>query len=385
MPVNKIVTVPQTQNAAVRDGFGAEARVTVKNIPVTQPAPDQILVKINWSGLCASDRSLLRDEWVAYNGAIPPMSAQALGIAGHEGAGVVVAVGHQVSDLWKVGDRAGIKWIASTCGTCEMCSNGLDEAHCPSAAHHAVELPGTFQEYCVTDGIYATKIPDGVRDEEAGPIMCGGFSAYAACKRTAVKPGQWIVILGAGGGVGHFALQYAKAMGMRAIAVDGGQKEKMCRDLGAEEFIDFSGDVVGEVMRITTYGAHGVLVAASPQEAYDIAPLTLRVRGTMVVSFSSSYSLLSKTNKLLHQQALAIPRSPTVVAGSSAAVVSGKRLNIVGSLVGTKKEAEEALDFTARGLVHPVLTKGTLGDVDKFCDLLEAGQIHGRVVLKVSS
>ncbi|KAJ4178360.1 hypothetical protein NW767_014882 [Fusarium falciforme] len=365
MPVNEIVSVPQTQNAAVRDGFGAEARVTVKKVPAIQPAPDQILVKINWSGLCASDRSLLRDEWAAYNGAIPPMSAQTLGIAGHEGAGVVVAVGHQVTDMWKVGDRAGVKWIASTCGTCEMCSNGLDEAHCPSAVHHAVEIPGTFQEYCVTDGRYATKIPDGVTDEEAGPIMCGGFSAYAACKRTAVKAGQWIVILGAGGGVGHFALQYAKAMGMRVIAVDGGQKEKMCRDLGAEEFIDFSEDVVGEVMRITTYGAHGVLVAASPQEAYDIAPLTLRARGTMV--------------------ALAIPRYPTVVAGSSAAIVSGKRLNIVGSLVGTKKEAEEALDFTARGLIHPVLTKGTLGDVDKFCDLLEAGQIPGRVVLKVST
>ncbi|KAJ9419788.1 hypothetical protein FOXG_06962 [Fusarium oxysporum f. sp. lycopersici 4287] len=365
MAPNASNRIPQTQYAAVRDGSGAGARVSVKKIPVPQPASHQILVKINWSGLCASDKSLLRDEWAGYNGMVPPMASSTLGIAGHEGAGVVVAVGDDVSAFWRVGDRAGIKWIESTCGVCEMCSNGLDEAHCPNIVHHAVEIAGTFQEYCVTDGRYATKIPDGVTDEEAGPIMCGGFSAYAACKRTAVKPGEWLVILGAGGGVGHFAVQYAKAMGMRVIAVDKGkEKEDMCLALGAEKFIDFSNDVVAEVMRITTYGAHGVLVAAPPQEAYDLAPSTLRVRGTMV--------------------ALALPQSPTVVAGSSAAFVSGKRLSIVGSLVGTKREADEALDFAARGLIRPVLTKGTLHDVDKFCDLLQAGKVPGRVVLKVS-
>ncbi|KAF4957438.1 hypothetical protein FSARC_11313 [Fusarium sarcochroum] len=365
MSSNRLDTIPQTQNAAIRDGSGTNARVSVKTIPVPQPAPHQILVKINWSGLCASDKCLLRDEWTAYNGTIPPMAASTLGIAGHEGAGVVVAVGDQVSDLWKVGDRAGVKWIQSTCGVCEMCSNGLDEAHCPTVIHHAVEVAGTFQEYCVTDGKYATRIPDGVSDEDAGPIMCGGFSAYAACKRTEVKPGQWLVILGASGGVGHFALQYAKAMGMRIIAVDGGkEKEKMCRMLGADEFIDFHNDVVAEVMKITTCGAHGVLVAAPPQKAYDLAPFTLRVRGTVV--------------------ALAIPKYPTVMVASTAAVI-GNRLNIIGSLVGTKKEADEALDFTAKGLVRPVLTKGTLHDVDKFCDLLQAGEIPGRVVLKVST
>ncbi|KAK7424418.1 hypothetical protein QQX98_000383 [Neonectria punicea] len=237
---NENATVPQTQNAAVANGSGPSAKVFVESIPVTQPAPHQILVKISWSGLCASDKSLLRDEWSAFGKMVPPMAASTRGIAGHEGAGTVVAVGDEVSNIWKVGDRAGVKWIESTCGVCEMCSNGLDEAHCPSAVHHAVEVAGTFQEYCVTDGRYATKIPEGVKDEEAGPIMCGGLSAYVACKRSAVKPGQWIVILGGGGGVGHFALQYAKAMGMRVIAIDGGkEKEQMCRKLGAEEFIDY--------------------------------------------------------------------------------------------------------------------------------------------------
>lgn len=85
------------------------------------------------------------------------------------------------------------------------------------------------------------------------------FTAYVACKRRAVKPGEWIVLLGAGGGLGHFAVQYVKAMGMRVIAVDGSpEKDKLCRSLGAEEFIDFMTcrDVATEVMRITTLGAH---------------------------------------------------------------------------------------------------------------------------------
>ncbi|KAF4334889.1 polyketide synthase enoylreductase [Fusarium beomiforme] len=366
MASNQWDGIPQTQQAAIRDGSGSDAKVSVKTIPVPRPAPHQILVKINWSGLCASDKCLLRDQWEPYNNDALRMAPASLGIAGHEGAGVVAAVGDDVSAFWKVGDRAGVKWIESTCGVCEMCSNGLDEAHCPSVVHHVNEIPGTFQEYCVTDGRYATRIPDGVADEVAGPIMCGGFSAYAACKRTAVKPGEWLVILGAGGGVGHFALLYAKAMGMRVIAVDiGKEKEDMCRKLGAEEFIDFSNDVVAEVMRITTYGAQGALVAAPAQAAYDLAPFTLRVRGTMV--------------------ALAIPSDPSVVAGTSAAVILNKRLNIVGSLVGTRRDVDEALDFAARGLVRPVLTKGTLHDVDKFCDLMQAGKILGRVVLKVSA
>ncbi|KAF5640407.1 ADH5-alcohol dehydrogenase V [Fusarium sp. NRRL 52700] len=363
MSVDVTYEVPDTQKAAIRDVSGSSAKVSVKTIPVPRPASHQILVKINWSGLCASDKSLLRDEWASYNGMMPPMAPSTLGIAGHEGAGVVVAVGDDVSTLWKVGDRAGVKWIESTCGVCELCSNGVDEAHCPKAVHHAVEVAGTFQEYCVTDGRYATKIPDGVTDEDAGPIMCGGFSAYVACKRAAVKPGEWLVILGAGGGVGHFALLYAKAMGMRVIAVDiGKEKEKMCLTLGADAFIDASENVPAEVKRITTYGAHGVLLATPSKEAYDIALYTLRIRGTMV--------------------ALGLPTSPAVMAGSSAALIIGMRLNIFGSLVGTKREADEALEFAARGLIRPVLTKGTLDDIDKFCDLLQEGSLPGRAVIK---
>jgi propanol-preferring alcohol dehydrogenase len=192
--------IPKTQRAAVKQGTGDSSTIVIKEIPVPEPSPDQILVKINYSGLCASDKSLLHDEWSF------KMSDCTAGIAGHEGAGTVVAVGSNVSDLWQIGNRAGIKWIASVCRKCEFCTNGADECCCPKQLNSGFTIAGTFQEYCVTDARYATRLPDGVKDEEAGPIMCGGVTAYTACKRSKVKPGQWIVIPGAGGGESHHLL-----------------------------------------------------------------------------------------------------------------------------------------------------------------------------------
>lgn len=355
--------LPKTQRAAVKQGSGEASTTTIKEIPVPQPGPNQILVKINYSGLCASDKSLLRDEW-----SVISMTPESGGISGHEGAGVVAAVGSNVQDLWKIGDRAGIKWIASICRRCEFCTNGSDECHCPKQLNSGFTTPGTFQEYTLTDAHYATRLPDGVKDEEAGPIMCGGLTAYVACKRSRVKPGQWIVIPGAGGGLGHFGVQYARAMGMRVIAIDGGDaKRDLCISLGAEKFIDFTttSDIKAEIMKTTTYGAHGVIVFSATREGYEKAPYLLRPNGTMVC--------------------VGLPKDSSIIAGADAVTMSLNRLNVVGSVVGTLKEAEECLDFTARGLVHPILTHGGLEDIDKFCDQMNAGKLIGRAVIKISA
>lgn len=198
--------------------------------------------------------------------------------------------------------------------------------------------------------------------------MCGGVTSYVACKRSQVKPGQWIVLPGAGGGLGHLAIQYAKAMGMRVIAVDGGhEKEKLCLSLGAEHFIDYTttADLPVEVTRITKYGAHGVIVTAGSREGYATAPSLLRVGGTMV--------------------SVGIPADPTVMAGAPPLLLTSKRLNIVGSFTGTLKEVDEALDFTARGLVHPVLVHGSLHDLDDLCAKMDAGKLVGRAVIKIAA
>lgn len=174
------VPIPSRQRAAVRQGHGSGAKAPIQSIPVRSPGPGQILVKINWTGLCGSDKSLIRDEWRDFGISMKDVTN---GVAGHEGAGVVVAVGEGMEKRWKIGDRAGVKWIASTCGECDFCRVGSDEVHCPDQTNSGFSVAGTFQEYVLADGRYTSRIPDGVTDEEAGPIMCGGVTAYTACKR----------------------------------------------------------------------------------------------------------------------------------------------------------------------------------------------------------
>lgn len=176
--------------------------------------------------------------------------------------------------------------------------------------------------------------------------LCG-LQAVSHCKepvanilltngaRSQVKPGQWLVIPGAGGGLGHFGIQYAKAMGMRVIAIDGGdQKRELCLGLGAEVFIDFQqiDDIATMISQITKVGAHGVIVTAATRKAYESAPTFLRPNGTMVV--------------------VGLPQDSSIIAGAPPITLALRRLNVVGSVVGSLKEVEEALDFTARGLVH---------------------------------
>lgn len=191
--------IPETQSAAIKQGSGDSATTKMTTIPVPKPGPGQILVKINYTGLCASDKSLIHDEWAGFGVAMQPITQ---GIAGHEGAGIVVALGPDVHG-WREGDRAGIKWIAQVCGTCAMCREPGGETLCMNQINSGFTIAGTFQEYALTAANYATKLPDGVTDEEAGPLMCGGVTAYVACKRSGVRPGQWIVLPGAGGGLGH--------------------------------------------------------------------------------------------------------------------------------------------------------------------------------------
>ncbi|KAI2957130.1 hypothetical protein CBS147322_2235 [Aspergillus niger] len=357
--------LPTHQRAAIRQGTGPTSTTTIETIPVERPGPGQILVKITWTGLCGSDKGLLHDDWAAFGVSMQP---EAKGIAGHEGVGRVVAVGEGMEMRWKIGDRAGIKWIASVCGECDFCLTGTDEVNCINQKNSGFTMPGTFQEYCLADGRYASRIPDGVSDEEAGPMMCGGLTVYVACKRSNVKAGQWIVLPGAGGGLGHLAIQFARAMGMRIIAIDSGEeKRELCQRLGAEVFIDFqqTPDVAAEVMKVTKYGAHGIIVTAATKAVYAAAPGYLRPNGTMV--------------------AIGLPNDPTILAGAPPLMIALKKLNIVGSITGTLQDTQEALEFTARGIVHPVLTKGKLEDLDSWVDKMAKGQLAGRTVLQVSS
>lgn len=206
-----------------------------------------------------SDVHFMVNDW-----ALPPMSTFGTRCAGHEGAGVVVKVGKNVTE-WKVGDRGGMKPLWDVCHNCEQCWNGR-ENYCPSGVFTGLMATGTYQQYVVSPSKYTSRIPEGVPDHVAGPIMCSASTMHRALIDSGLKPGNWVVFPGGGGGVGIQGVQLAKAMGMRPVVIDSGDKKKtMSTEMGAEVFVDFKEhkDVAAAVKEATDgVGAHGVLVTA---------------------------------------------------------------------------------------------------------------------------
>lgn len=212
------------------------------------------------------------------------MSSFSVRSPGHEGAGVIVALGANVT-TWKLGDRAGIKPVYDCCFACELCWSGR-EAYCEAAPQIGLQFPGSYQEYVLSPARYTQRIPDGVSDLVAGPVMCSGSTIYCSLKEAGLRAGSWAVFPGAGGGVGHMGVQIARAMGLRVVGIDEGEeKRELCMRLRCEAFVDFQKveDVVGEVVKICDgKGAHGVFVTASSKEAYESAPKMLRVSGKVM-------------------------------------------------------------------------------------------------------
>jgi alcohol dehydrogenase, propanol-preferring len=194
-------------------------------------------------------------------------------------------------------------------------------------------------------------------------IQCGGVTAYKAVKVANLKQGQTVVILGAGGGVGSFALQYAHALGYKTIAVDGGAaKEKSTKALGAEKYIDFTKekDLVAAVKEATNGGAHAVIVFSPSPQAYAQAPFMLRKRGTMV--------------------AVGLPGGPSPISVEPG-YLAFYGIVIRGSLVGNQSDVMEALEIAKQGKIEVPSSIKKLEDLQSVMEDMEAGKVVGRVVL----
>jgi hypothetical protein len=189
---------------------------------------------------------------------------------------------------------------------------------------------GSYKQYIVSPERYTSLIPDGVPDEIAGPIMCSGSTAYTSIKESGLRPGQWAVFPGGGGGVGMQAVQLAIAMGLRAIVIDTGtERKEACLKFGADEFIDFKEveNPVERVVELTGGGAHAVFVTGKcgvfgKNVNADIvaqlfshipSPKAFSVTEQGLKSCASDYLLLeSITWKSTHQH------SPSVISPSRA-------------------------------------------------------------------
>lgn len=152
----------------------------------------------------------------------------------------------------------------------------MDEPLCAKATLSGYTVDGTFQQYCVANAAHVAKIPKDVPLDAISPILCAGITVYKGLKESGARPGQTVAIVGAGGGLGSLAQQYAKAMGLRVIAVDAGdEKKKMCEEMGASAFVDFSksSDVVKDVQAATEdgLGPHAVLLVAVNEKPFQQA------------------------------------------------------------------------------------------------------------------
>ncbi|GAA5984621.1 hypothetical protein JCM10908_003429 [Rhodotorula pacifica] len=352
--------VPKNAPAVVFESLGGPITLK-KDSKVTQPdelEPGQVLVKIFATGVCHSDVHAHKGDW-----AMPPVSPL---IGGHEGAGHIAAIAANTNTTFKVGDAVGIKWLADSCLNCENCRMGA-EATCTQAKFHGYTANGSFQHYAVSYARHLTPIPDGLPLEVAAPILCAGVTVWKAIKEANLKAGDYLVIPGAGGGLGHLAVQYASAIGLRVVGIDtGSDKEQLLAGYGAESFIDFKqfpeqDALVKEVQRLTGgQGPHAAVITSSGGAAYAAALEYLRSHGTLV--------------------AVGVPPDTYIKAPVFWLVI--KNLRIVGSLVGNRQDAIEALDFVARGKVKPQIQVERLEDLESALGRIDSGKVAGRIVLK---
>lgn len=214
-----------------------------------------------------------------------PLASKIPLVGGHEGAGVVVARGSLVKDV-EIGDYAGIKWLNGSCMSCVNCRQS-NESLCGDASLSGYTVDGSFQQYAIGKAAHVARIPKDCDLESIAPVLCAGLTVYKALKESGAKPGQHVAIVGAGGGLGSFALQYAKAMGLHTIAIDGGEdKRAHCEALGAGSFIDFtkSKDIVADVKKASGdgQGPNAVVLLAVSEGPFQQASQYIRSRGTIV-------------------------------------------------------------------------------------------------------
>jgi propanol-preferring alcohol dehydrogenase len=215
--------IPEKQWAQVVEKKGGPP--IYKQIPVPKPGPDEVLVKIKYSGVCHTDLHAMKGDW--------PLPVKMPLVGGHEGAGIVVAKG-ELAEGVEIGDHAGIKWLNGSCLACEYCKTA-DEPLCATPQLSGYTVDGTFQQYAIGKAAHVTILPKDIALDGIAPILCAGLTVYKGLKESDARPGQTVAIVGAGGGLGVMALQYAKAMGLRVVAIDGGdEKRDLCKKLGSE-------------------------------------------------------------------------------------------------------------------------------------------------------
>ena len=326
-----------------------DRNVDIQNLPVPTPGPDQVLVRIEASGLCHTDIHAARGDW--------PVLPSLPFTPGHEGVGIVEAVGESVDNAL-IGDRVALPWFGFGCGHCGYCIDGR-ETLCESQRNTGYSMNGALAEYAVADARYVVAVPDGVSARDAAPLTCAGVTTYKAVKVAQVVPTERVAVFGIGG-LGHLAVQYAKIVGGFVTAVDiTDEKLSLASELGADHVVNAAiTDPVAEIQ--ARGGADVAIVLAASSAVFAQAFQSLRRGGRLICV------------GLPKEGAFEVPIFETVLKG----------LSIIGSIVGTRQDLREVFALHAAGRTRVLSELRSLEDINEaMTDVLD-GQVPARVVIQ---
>lgn len=340
-----------TMQAAVVREFGKP--LTIEEVTVPTLGKNDVLIKVEASGVCHTDLHAANGDW--------PFKPTLPFIPGHEGAGFVTAVGSDVKSV-KEGDRVGVPWLFDACGECDYCQTGW-ETLCEKQRNTGYSINGCFAEYVAANAGYIGHLPDKMDFMTAAPTLCAGVTTYKGLKETQVKAGEWVAIVGVGG-LGHLAIEFAKAMGFHVAAIDIAQdKLDLAKKVGADLTVLASKDVdPSDVIQKELKGVQGVLVTAVSPPAFRQSISMLRRGGTCVLVG-------------LPPGEFPMPIFDVVL----------KRLTVRGSIVGTRQDLREALSIAQDYNIKPSIEVQPLSAINDIFARLEKGDVTGRVVLDMAA
>ncbi len=324
--------------------------LAIEELPVPEPGAGEVLIKVAACGVCHSDLHLVRGEWDL----LKPITKLPL-IPGHEVAGEIASIGENVEGF-AIGDRVGVPWLHYTCGQCEYCLAGR-ETLCAKQQVTGCTVDGGFAEFIKARASHTAKLPDNLTFAEVAPLLCAGLTVHRALNDSGVSAGQRLAIFGIGG-LGHLAVQLAKARGVEVIAVDvTDDKLELARECGADHTVNAAAtQAYKEVKKLG--GAHVVMVTSGSKAAYETGLRSLRKGGTLSI----------------------VGMAPEPISLSTVAMVSGE-YRIVASAVGTRQDLREVLQLAAEGKVRCRIETRPFEQADAVLNEMQNGSLIGRVVL----
>jgi len=322
----------------------ARGPIAIESIYLGEPGPGEVLLRMEACGICHSDLFVAGLEKL-------PLAPLTLG---HEGVGRVESVGAQVTD-WAVGDRAGITFLGPTCGSCEWCTTGR-QRFCPKQLNFGYTLHGALGEYAIAPVSALVRVPESLDAEAAAPLCCAGWTACGALREAGLENGQSVALFGLGG-LGHLALQLAKARGMRIAAVDVAEdKLHMAREWGAD--VVAHGETAGRTLQKEFGGVDAAIVLTPSAAAIHQAFRALKRTGTLVLVglAMSQYEL---------------PLVDTVLKG----------ITVRGSYLGSRQDLAEVFRLAEAGFLRPHTQSYALAEAPRLLERLRAGELMGRAVI----